>query len=75
MTPLILSLHENLEILHLPIAMAPLSEMSAVDWPRLREIKLYGEIHDTGNPADLAYALPRMRQLRILDLPFFHKGS
>ncbi|TFY62959.1 hypothetical protein EVG20_g6511 [Dentipellis fragilis] len=34
-----------------------------------------GDNHDTADPADLAYALSRMRQLRILNLPFFHKGS
>ncbi|TFY56686.1 hypothetical protein EVG20_g8834 [Dentipellis fragilis] len=74
MSPLVLSLHQTLEVLHLPSAMAPLQEMAVVHWPRLRELKLYSENYEGEDPTIFARLFSGMPQLRNLDLHFFHKG-
>ncbi|TFY52502.1 hypothetical protein EVG20_g10523 [Dentipellis fragilis] len=74
-SPLILSLHETLEVLHVPIAMAPLTEMESIGWPRLRELKLYGESYDNGeDPAVFARLCAKIPCLRVLDFCFLHRG-
>ncbi|KAA1479494.1 hypothetical protein DENSPDRAFT_830450 [Dentipellis sp. KUC8613] len=73
MAPLFLALHQRLEVLHLPSAMAPLEQMASLDWPSLRELKLYDE-HCEADPNIFARLCSRMPRLRILDLRFFHTG-
>ncbi|KAA1478303.1 hypothetical protein DENSPDRAFT_845452 [Dentipellis sp. KUC8613] len=65
---LILSLHQTLEVLHVPSVMAPLREMAAVDWPRLRELKLYGDDCSGGDTIGLSRLCARIPHLRVLDL-------
>ncbi|KAA1478410.1 hypothetical protein DENSPDRAFT_845550 [Dentipellis sp. KUC8613] len=74
-SPLILSLHETLEVLHIPIAMAPLTEMETKGWPHLRELKLYGESYDNGeDPTVFARLCAKIPRLRVLDFCFLHRG-
>ncbi|KAA1478406.1 hypothetical protein DENSPDRAFT_845547 [Dentipellis sp. KUC8613] len=74
MRPLILALHEKLEVLHLPSAMAPLQQMADLHWPCLREFKLDRENYEGEDPTLFACLFSKMPQLRNLDLHFFHKG-
>ncbi|TFY55202.1 hypothetical protein EVG20_g9405, partial [Dentipellis fragilis] len=74
MTPFILFMHQTLEILCLPAAMAPLPEMATLDWPRLRELKFYSqsykdEVHMIANyNKDFARLCTKMPRIRNLDL-------
>ncbi|TFY53588.1 hypothetical protein EVG20_g10047, partial [Dentipellis fragilis] len=75
MSPLILSLHQTLELLHIPAAMAPVSEMATMDWPCLRELKLYGPGHFGSKDAVVfAHLCLRMPRLRVLNFDFLHRG-
>ncbi|KAA1478422.1 hypothetical protein DENSPDRAFT_666954 [Dentipellis sp. KUC8613] len=74
MSPLFLSLHQHLEVLHLPSAMAPLAQMASIDWPCLRELKLYDENYEA-DPTIFACLCSKMPRLRVLDLHFFHTGT
>ncbi|TFY50343.1 hypothetical protein EVG20_g11575 [Dentipellis fragilis] len=74
MNPIVLSLHEKLEVLHLPIAIAPLQDMAAMNWPYLRELKLYSGEYISDDRTIFARLCVRMPRLRVLDLQFLHIG-
>ncbi|TFY69865.1 hypothetical protein EVG20_g2968 [Dentipellis fragilis] len=74
MNPLFFSLHQQLEVLHLPASMAPLPEMSSMKWPRLRELRLYGEDFYGEDSSVFMRLFSTMPRLRILDLHILHKG-
>ncbi|KAA1478391.1 hypothetical protein DENSPDRAFT_875686 [Dentipellis sp. KUC8613] len=75
MTPLLLSLHQNLEVLHLPAWKAPLSEMASIDWPRLQELKLEDDNYEGDDATIFARLCSRMPSLRTLDFQFLNKGA
>ncbi|TFY69876.1 hypothetical protein EVG20_g2972 [Dentipellis fragilis] len=72
---LILSLHQTLEVLHVPSAMAPLREMAAVDWPHLRELKLYGDNYNGEDAISLSRLCAQISRLRVLDLHLRYKDK
>ncbi|KAA1478308.1 hypothetical protein DENSPDRAFT_663916 [Dentipellis sp. KUC8613] len=74
MNTVVLSLHEKLEVLHLPIAIAPLQDMATMNWPCLRELKLYSGEYISNDRAIFARLCARMPRLRVLDLQFLHIG-
>ncbi|TFY51757.1 hypothetical protein EVG20_g10852 [Dentipellis fragilis] len=75
MTPFIFSLHETLELLHIPAAMAPVSEMATMDWPCLCELKLYSSGHfDSEDAIVFARLCSRMPRLWVLNFDFLRRG-
>ncbi|KAA1478407.1 hypothetical protein DENSPDRAFT_666756 [Dentipellis sp. KUC8613] len=75
MTPFVFSLHQTLQFLHLPAAMAPISEMATMDWPSLRELKFYGLDYFSNEDAIvLAYLFSRISRLRVLNFDFLRRG-
>ncbi|TFY52611.1 hypothetical protein EVG20_g10480, partial [Dentipellis fragilis] len=66
------SLHTNLEVLHVPPIMAPLSEMAAVDWPRMQKLELDGDWY-SDDLILLSQVCAKMPRLRVLDLHVRHK--
>ncbi|KAA1478423.1 hypothetical protein DENSPDRAFT_667186 [Dentipellis sp. KUC8613] len=71
---LIVSLHQTLEVLHLPSVMAPLTEMAAIDWPHLYDLTLDGDAYYSGDTSIFGHLCTKMPCLRVLDFHFRHKS-
>ncbi|OJT02127.1 hypothetical protein TRAPUB_7422 [Trametes pubescens] len=65
---LVLAMSDTAESLTLPVETAPLFEMAAIDWPRLRMLSLIGEYTHPDQCRAIPLLLPRMPYLRSLSV-------
>ncbi|KAI0634116.1 hypothetical protein C8Q77DRAFT_1156966 [Trametes polyzona] len=65
---IVLSISSTVQSLTLPVETAPLREMAAFDWPRLRVFTLVGQYSSAEQSNAIADLLPRMSSLRDLTI-------
>ncbi len=70
---LVLAMSDTAESLTLPVETAPLFEMAATDWPRLRMLSLIGEYTHPDQCRAIPLLLPRMPYLRSLSVKIIQR--